>query len=86
MELAEIVEVEAWVPSNWTLPPIIEGSITFKEILFEPVEELLPLFVFDPVERNVSFTGGEESFELIGTDLELNVTLVNLWGQKTTYT
>lgn len=85
LELAELITVEALVPSNWTLPPIIEGDITFKEILFTPAEEIAPLLVFDPVTRLVSFTGDEESFDLIGEELVLSLSLVNLWGQNTTY-
>lgn len=68
------------MPFNWTLPPIIEGDITFDQILFEPAEEIVELLVFDPVTRLVSFTGDEESFDLIGEELNLSLTLVNLWG------
>ena len=77
--------VEALVPSNWTLPEVTNGSITFKEVIIEPVKEIESLLVLEPVNNTIIFTGGEESFDLIGSELELKISLVNLWGQTTVY-
>lgn len=49
--------------------------------LIELVEEMEPLV--EPIPDNlkkIHFTGGEESFDLIGTELELKISLVNRWG------
>ena len=54
-------------------------------MLIEPVEEMESLLVLDTVNNTIIFTGGEESFDLIGTELELKISLVNLWGQTTVY-
>ena len=54
-------------------------------MLIEPVEDMESLLVLDTVNNTIIFTGGEESFDLIGTELELKISLVNLWGQTTVY-
>ena len=82
------VTVDALVSSDWVLPDILPGSITFKEILLESAQEIKPLLKLklEVDERTISFEGGQQNIALIGSDFELKISLVDQWDQTTIYT